>query len=425
MNCKEGVYLKLRIRLKKHNIWMFFLLLPLLETSYISNNLHIVHEIIVVLKYCSIVLTFILFLTKMRINNKISKTIIFILGYVCVTIISTIINNGEIMTAIVESLQAIAVFLIAEMLIEHSLSDFVTVVYPIFFLFGTINFISMVLYPDGMYSRVMQGSYVWVSNNNWFLGLENSMTAYLIPFLALSYIYMLTKRTKYGYIQAIFMTIICMYVPIVRHKGSMLVCFVLFIVLCILAYWKMLPDFLNARTYFVANIIFFIVVVLLSESSKNLIILIENILNRDTLSIRTEIWGKVFDLLPQHPLLGFGYESGYAVSEKLRYDSAHNQYLWVLYRGGLIQFCIFIKFIWDTIKALYKNSNYAVVKIVSAAFGVLLLMWQTEAINNNVIMLFWVFAYNVGIKSDELYLGEKEFSYKKILKQKRKKEAVN
>lgn len=406
----------MKVSVKKRNILMFFLLLPLLETSYIANNWDTIHQIIALLKYGSIAVAFILYISDKDFMTKPTKPAIFIIVYSLIVIVSSLLNGGELITAVMESLQLIATIFLGDLIIKNSLKDYISVVYPIFFLMATINFITMVLYPNGMYSRVMEGSYVWVSRNNWFLGLENAMTAYLIPALALTYINMLIKRTRFSYLTALVMSVMCMYVPIVRHKGSMLVCFLLFIMLCLLAYWKIFPSILNARTYLIFNVLFFVAIVLLSSANTGIVAIIEAFFSRNTLSVRTVIWGKVLDLIPQKLILGYGYEAAHIVSDKLKYDSAHNQYLWILYRGGIAQFLVFGKFILDSVNSLYKKRAFAVVKIISASFFVLLLMWQTESITNNVLMLFLLFVYYVGIRGDELFLGEREFDYKKVFK---------
>lgn len=398
-----------KLIIKKIDLYIFILLLPLLETAYIANNLSTLHRLIVPLKYASIAIIIILYFAGMA-KGSLSKPAMFVIMFSTISILSTLINSGEIRTAIMESLQLIAIVLAGDILARKSLKEYISVVYPVFFLLIFINFITMIIFPEGMYSRRMQGAYVWVSNNNWYLGLENGMTAYLVPTLALSYINMFINRKKKDYILAVFVTFICLYTPIIRNKGSMFICISLFICVCCLVYFKMLPSFINAKTYFILNIIFYLLIIVFNSLNANVISFADALLNRETLAVRAIIWDKTMNLIKERPLLGYGYELGYTVSDKLKYDSSHNEYLWVLYRGGLLQFLSFILFIICCAKNLFQKNDYAAVKVVSASFFVLLLMWQTESIMNNALMLYWTFIYYVGVKGDELFFVEQDLN---------------
>lgn len=395
------------------------LFIPFFEPSYIGHNIPILHMIFRFGTYGAILFIGVLYISSLfRNKKKISTPVLFATVYSAIIFISTVLNNGEIVSCLVEGLSLIALFMLSDSICQKSVSRFLRIIYPIFYTFVVINFITMLIYPNGMYMYVMDGAYHWVSNFNWFLGLENAMIIYLLPTLVYTYIIYLQNNSKWNFFNCLLISAICIYIPIVRWKAATMVCFALFFIVVILSIWRLIPDLFNARTYVILNIFFFVGLVLTGMKGgivEGIVTYVaETILHKsDTLNVRMNIWGVVLNLIKEHPILGYGYEATRIVTDKMKYNSPHNQYLWIIYRGGLVQFTVFAWFLWKTAKSLFVRKEYLGVKIVSIGLCVSLLMWQTEAITAYPIMIFLVFAFYFCDNREYLAMLDK-FAIKKI-----------
>ena len=87
-----------------------------------------------------------------RNKKKISTPVLFATVYSAIIFISTVLNNGEIVSCLVEGLSLIALFMLSDSICQKSVSRFLRIIYPIFYTFVVINFITMLIYPNGMYT---------------------------------------------------------------------------------------------------------------------------------------------------------------------------------------------------------------------------------------------------------------------------------
>ncbi len=391
-------------KIHKRDIFYMMLFIPFFEPSYIGHNISPLHMLFRLAAYASIFIIGIIYLSSV-INHirKISRPVIFIVIYSCILLFSTILNGGLVSTVIIEGVTLISLFMLSDIILQRSVKEYISVLYPIFYVLVVVNFITMLLYPDGMYKYVMDGSYYWASNNNWFLGYENALIVFLLPTLVYAYISNMIKGTRLTQFNCILITIICIYTPIVRWKASTIVCFFFFFLMCILSILKLAPNIFNAWTYLIFNVVMFLILVIIGVQGGILAFVVENVLRKgDTLGVRTVIWGKAIELISQKPVLGYGYEATRVITDKLKYDSTHNQYLWILYRGGMAQFGAFAWIIYSISNRLYKKREHLVVKVVAITFCVIMVMWQTEAITAYAVMTFLVFAYYVPEDQDFL-----------------------
>ena len=126
--------------------------------------------------------------------------------------------------------------------------------------------------------------------------------------------------------------------------------------------------------------------------------LIVNVFHRDvTLTGRVYIWDYVIGFIQEQPFLGYGIEDRlYRLSKThfLQSYHAHNQFLEILYKTGIIGSISIILIAFTSFKELYKYKKHDVSKILSVTMFVFLVMMLTEAYSYEYFMYLFVLCYN-------------------------------
>ena len=376
----------------------FFLMVPFFKPNYIYVKMPTLNTIFLYYLYGAIGFIFLYYISILIINKKAPSSIIVMVAFYAATlIISSFINDGALMAAVLEGFSYIALFILSELLLIRSLNLFLKVVTPILNLLVIINFLTLILWPNGMYRSYVVSEEFWNSGNNWFLGYDNAFFAYVLPALLFSIIkYLYVDKTILSKFKAIAMTVICTYSIISRWQATAVVCIIIFLFVLVLIQINKLPPIANAKTYLWGNVVVFLGFVVL-RVQESFSYIIKSVLDKDlTFSGRTEIWDLSLQSISKAPILGYGIEDLTETINRISINSSHNQYLWILYRGGLVHFLPFIVMVFNVVKRLYEKRNIAYVKITAIALCTIFILWQFEAISTHSIMILFVFAYYVG-----------------------------
>ena len=139
--------------------------------------------------------------------------------------------------------------------------------------------------------------------------------------------------------------------------------------------------------------------------------IIVGLLKKDlTFTTRTRIWDASMLYFTRKPLLGYGVEPNTLIRSKIWGDHAHNQYLWDLYRGGILHFSCFVAIIAMVTAKLMQYRADRAAQILAIVVCIILLMWQVEAFNSMMFFAVYVFAYHIDkiIEGREAFLGKDE-----------------
>ena len=373
----------------------FFLMIPFFKPNYIYVKMPGLNTIFLYYLYGAIGFIFLYYISVLIINKKMFSPIIIMVSFYAATlVISSFLNDGFLMSAVFEGLSYIAIFMLSELLLIRSLNLFLNVVTPILNLLVIINFFTLIIWPNGMYRSFVGSSELWNSGTNWFLGYDNAFFAYVLPTLLFSLIkYLYVNKTFLSKTKALVMIGVCTYTIISRWSATAVVGIIIFLFVFVLIQMNKLPAIANAQTYILGNVMVFLGFVVLRVQDKFAYI-IKNLLGKDlTFTGRTEIWDLSLKSIYQSPVFGYGIEDLYKTIQRI---SSHNQYLWILYRGGLVHFLPFIVMVLSIGKRLYEKRDVAYVKITAIALCTIFIMWQFEAITTHSIMLLFVFSYYVG-----------------------------
>lgn len=392
--------MKIRLNYREFlfGVLAFFLMVPFFKPNYIYAKMPEVDKLFSYYLYGAILFILFYYVVILIINKRPPSLIVVIASlYGGALILSTIVNNGDFLASVREGVSYIALFAWSELMLTKSLKFYLSVTVPIFNLLVIINFATLIIWPNGMYRSFVVSEEFWNSGNNWLLGYDNAFFAYVLPALLFSIIkYLYIDKTLFAKFKAIVMIVICAYSIISRWHATAVVCIVIFLFAFVLIQMNKLPAIANAKTYLWGNVAVFLAFVVI-RVQEIFSYIIKNILDKDlTFSGRTEIWDLSLKSISQEPIFGYGIEELTETINRISINSSHNQYLWILYRGGLVYFLPFSIMILSIVKRLYKNRDIAYVKITATALCAIFILWQFEAISSYTLISTLVFSYFVG-----------------------------
>lgn len=376
----------------------FVLFIPFFKPQYFSATGSILSVIYNYYLYVAIVIVLILYVGDLVSKREMpSPIMVLIVCYSIVLVMSSLLKNGYWMNALKEGVAYIALFALSEMLLKQSIEMFISVVSPILNLLVILNFVSMLIWPDGMYKTVLVSESIWYSKYNWILGYDNGFIFHFLPVLMLSFIKnVCIKKTIFSKISLLLMIGVCVLPIVIRQQAASIVGMAIFLGLIILVFMECMPKMITPRIYWGVYIAIFLCIVVFRLQDL-FAVLIEDVLGKNlTFTGRTYIWDLSLEALMQSPIFGYGIEDIFITVERISVDSPHNLFLWILYRGGLVQFLIFILLIQLVIKNLQNNREKLYVKITTIAVFSIFVVSLVEASREHSMFLMFIFAYYVG-----------------------------
>lgn len=324
-------------------------------------------------------------------NRKISLNVIYLIIFLIFLLIPTIIYNGDINTYLTIFLNSAALTLLINYMSEKDCEVFYLSFNNLLVILILINFVSILLFPSGLY----------IDNNgykdNWFLGFKNIHILFIMPAIIVNIISSYLKKGKLTFSNYLFIFICLISLILSNSSTSILGIFILFIYL-ILKNLINRFNFINVKTLTITYLMTFFGVIIFKIQNALSFIFVD-ILHKDlTFTGRTKVWADAIDLIGQRPLLGYGMEYRFirlTRSPDFPVYHAHNEMLEIVYKTGLFGFISFIVFFIESVKKLYVNRDNEIVKILTFILFVFLIMMLTEAYSlENILYIFAIF-YNI------------------------------
>ena len=345
-----------------------FCILPFLAINGIKNNMP--EALYQTWQICSVALMFLILAIKNTVwVNKFVKY--FILYKVEVFLVTTIFKGFSYGILVVD---LAAIFIILLMCIDYR--EILKALVFIGTFAGLIN----------LYSIIKNTS----ADEIYFIGGKNSFSMFLIPMLFLSII---NSNEKHGTIiekvhfSNYFFVALCTYTIFWGASGSGIISMITVLLLMFL-FSKYKPNKLV-----VVGIIAFANILLVFNStslfsSEKWIDFVEFLGKDATMTSRTLIWERAFNLLDGHYLFGIG--RGSILEYKNFYDilqlktEAHNLIVELLLNGGIVGFILFFSAVLSLIRKIdisQKKQRYVFFAIIAMFVNGL-----TESINNNYLL---------------------------------------
>mgnify|MGYP004517064633 CR=1 FL=1 len=358
------------------------LLLPFFKTDFIARYTEI-SNLFNILKIISIVIITIMFVRKGKINENLMFIGLFCLWPIFITFIKG--DNFNL------CFNLYGMILILSLMFEVKNNDirFIEALLFCFEIVIYINFITMIIWPNGLYTTGNEE--VGIATGNWFLGFKNVMIAYFLPAYITSYLYKNISGKKIR--NNILVMVICISAILSKSSTSI----VGIITLCIFSNCKFFNrkgNIFNIKNYIIIYIIIFILIVIF-RTQNMFSFLIVDILHKDlTFTNRTVLWDITLDKIKQSPILGYGCQNNNI--RHFMYNSetiitAHNQFLEFIYTGGIIMFGIYIMMIFKfgkKLKGFYDDKN---IQIISLGFLIFQIINLTEVYFNPLIYLVLIY----------------------------------
>jgi O-antigen ligase len=286
--------------------------------------------------------------------------------------------------------QVIAVCLVFDYEIRHDSKMFLSVTEFFFSVIIYINFLTILLYPQGMYI----GSNGYYSN--WFLGFKNIFILYMLPAMLFSYLNSYSKN-KIS-VNTILLSLIIIISIILTNSATGIVGVLVFFATLILSKVIKSTKILNIKVFSYIYIASFLAIVILRLQNLFSFFIVD-VLHKDiTFTGRTYIWDYVYQFISQKKLLGYGVENSLTRLNKTSYLKsyhAHNQILEIIYKSGFIGLISFILLAYVSLKQLFKHKQTKQALIISITIFSYFVISLTEAYDYEYIMFIFVIAYNI------------------------------
>lgn len=362
--------------------FLIFIIIPFLKPislQYISN-LQLIDKILDIWKIASIGIIFIVYF----LNLKITKTLILIILFEMSIILSSIINNVNLVKPINNFLTIVAFSMLVELIIRSDFKKFIKIILniqiPLFF----INLVLIIIYPNGLdFANLYTKNHV---NPLLFLSVDNGFSKWIIPFIGFVF---MRYNNKFILISLWILSLISI---IIIDSASCLLAFVIFTIL-IAIYNKVKIKKVEIITLSSLYVVISIIV-LYFNTKLDFFNIISQMLGRSaTLTGRTELWPLAINLIEQKPIFGYGYTSG-NIEIWGGFFSSHNALLEILIHGGIFSLFIFIVIMLRTIKNMNKSYSYINTIIFAVIFSYFLILFVETGLNI-YLFTFIILANNV------------------------------
>ena len=182
-------------------------------------------------------------------------------------------------------------------------------------------------------------------------------------------------------------------------SANSVVAFSIFIIYILFNKFTNNIDILNIKTYIKSYIILSFSFVIFRIQRIFSWFIVDVLHKSITLSTRTILWDRVQDLILKRPILGYGQEICDVVVEKYgdsHFTHAHNTFLDVVYKGGVIGLIFHALLLLIPSKELYATRDYFITKVVSIIYFTAMIMMIFEARQEKIgLYLVLVLSYNI------------------------------
>lgn len=275
----------------------------------------------------------------------------------------TLLNGGSL-DFIFIFIKNVAYIMIFDFMISKKKEEVLSCIMGILLLYCTIDLLSLIIYPDGIYQTELVWNQ-WSTSVNaiWFFGGKNGRWFYyaiVINIVLYKHCINKSKRLSRCFLLAAVASVLSAYLE--QSATSIVVLIIMSIGIYIALNNQ---KFISIRFEILPMIIayFIMQICIFFGQTFFLTYFVQSILHRSmTFSNRTFIWAKAIMEFLKNPILGKGY-IGYLEAREifgsLTYNHAHNQWLQVLLNGGVSLFLVFLYMFINIAKNINKVNNQA------------------------------------------------------------------
>lgn len=228
-------------------------------------------------------------------------------------------------------------------MLKNNQENAVNIMFYILLLFVSLDFFSIILFPNGLYHTSLKWN-EWTTSQEaqWIYGNKNNRIYWYIMLLMTAWErHIINGKSKAWPTVIAIGTIVTM--MLVKSSTATTVAIVVGTGILVSIYKKKEIRF-SINSYLLVGICTVVTILILAGSTGFLKIVVEGIFHKDmTFSNRSQVWQQVVLLIAQKPFFGWGIvdsDTATGLLGSLTYVNAHNQFLNCLWQGGIVLICI-------------------------------------------------------------------------------------
>lgn len=301
-----------------------------------------------------------------------------IASYYLVLLFSTLVNGGPLVSTLNYMIPGLIGCYIVSHLAPEDFLDFLLGASIAYSIITYVNVLSVILMPSGLYN----GNPASTAETYFFIGHNNATIKIMISAIIFTgiYDYLMIKRlslNSYLLIGLAFLSVTITWSNTAMIGAGI---FVIYIIL-IERRTYIISRLIDARFFILTSIVTFLFIVVLRSTTDIISTVVVGVFGKDmTFTGRTILWDYSLVAFAQKPLIGYGYGRTFADIAKITWftpSSAHNLYVDILLRGGLVQLIIMLMLLIVISVKLAKRRNKLV---FFCSFSMLsyYIMWNFE-----------------------------------------------
>lgn len=273
------------------------------------------------------------------------------------------------------------------------------------YLLVIINLYTIIEYPGGLYH--VGDSQFDSSYRNWLFGYDNRHIEFFLFALLLNMLNCINKHGKVFCVSTVILYLICLYSAITLMTATSIIALITFGALLMLISITGLTDIFNIYSYTIIYIIILFAIVEIATGSVNmpdgLFKLITNTLGKSvTFSERSQLWSNTIHWISRFPVFGNGIEDASVLLLKIGHASGpHNEFLNIIYEGGLIHFVCYVGLYCTSVRPLYSFRETLASKSITIAIISMFVAQTMRGCSPSIWLPFYLFATNCGMISSE------------------------
>lgn len=281
-------------------------------------------------------------------RKKVSGFSICALVYFAYILLDTFLQGGGNIHTLVSNTKILLFIMSADIQIEKDDYEAINIMWLLVFAFSTINFVSLLLFPDGLY----QVETVWnewgtkTSSPYWVFGYKNSHAFWYLLLEVLSALKWYLKPTKNNRLLAYIGTIMAVWVQLLVDSSTAIVASIVGAIgiFGFISLRNKNDEIKTVNSNLIIGVNYIANILLISGMTTFLGPIIQTLFHKDlTFSNRTNAWIAAFANFLKSPIFGTGILTSDTAKEilgSLSYMQAHNELLQCLWQGGIILFVI-------------------------------------------------------------------------------------
>lgn len=332
-------------------------------------------------------------------NKKYSKFTICLILYYFTLLFSTFVNDASIKDFFLTYTPIVGLAILIEWQIRLNSKRTICIMRNVLILLTTINFFTIILFPDGLYRTELY----W---ENWFFGYDNRHIIMYFPTLLLAILNCYLNGKKFD-IPLIYTFGIITYSVFYCFSGNTVVAYSIFILYYLFSYVINNIKICNSITYLSVYLGMFVGLIFLRIQRLFAWFIVDILGKTLELSYRTRIWDTMIMYIKESPILGYGQEPTYVISQKMGspfFTHAHNTLLDVMYKCGLLGVILYLFELIMVTKELYLERNTKTAKVISFVLLCFFIMMNIESRQEQIgLYIILILGYNVKFINKELF----------------------